>query len=148
MLSRIIAFILFLIGAALIIFPFIINKAFISIFPGLFFVLFSLCWCFSLYNAYFIMGPNNLKVIKKSMLLRKTIIYNPGELLGVDFSHSYSYDYKKRSNNYHYGLSVKKSNGKSDFIFSIGSSRAMFTDEEIDYFLYFINTHIQTKMRH
>ena len=144
---RITAIILFLIGAGLIVFPFIIKAAFITILPGLFFLLMSLCWCFGVFNAYFIMGPNNLKVIKKSMLWRKTMIYNPGELLEVNFSHKYSYDYKKRSNNYSYGLSVNKSNGKTDFIFSIGSNSVMFTDEEIDYFLYHINTHIQTKMR-
>ena len=38
-------------------------------------------------------------------------------------------------------------NGEADNIFQVGSSSRVFTEEEMDYFLDYINTHIRIKMR-
>ena len=93
---------------------------------------------FRKYNdVYFIMDSNNLIVIKKELCRKKTHIYNPGELIRIDFNHN--------ENNYSLVIVVK--NGNNDNIFNIKAFVPIFTNEEIDYFLYYINTHIQTKMR-
>ena len=48
---------------------------------------------------------------------------------------------------HHYNLIVVPTNASPDTIFSIGSSSRVFTPEEMGFFLYYINIHIQTKMR-
>ena len=92
-------------------------------------------------NIDFIMGRNNLTVIKKAMCHTKRRIYYPGELLKIVFHYSFN------GRKYKYSLDVIQTNGEVDNIFSLGSSNSIFTFEEIDYFLYYINRHIQTKMR-
>ena len=102
---------------------------------------------FKMYNnIYFIMGPNTLTVMKKAYCGKKTNTYNPGELLRVEFNYNYGYS-RKGGRTHNYSLAVVQTNGKTDNIFNIGSSNRVFTTEEIGYFLYYINTHIQTKMR-
>lgn len=102
---------------------------------------------FKMYNnIYFIMGPNTLTVMKKAYCGKKTNTYNPGELLRVEFNYNYGYS-RKGGRTHNYSLAVVQTNGKTDNIFTIGSSNRVFTTEEIGYFLYYINTHIQTKMR-
>ena len=102
---------------------------------------------FSYTSVYFIMGPNTLTTMKKAVCRRKTIIYNPGELQRIEFNHRYTRDVGERRYTHKYSLIVVPTNGDVDNIFSVGSSQRLFTPEEIDYFLYYINTHIQTNMR-
>jgi len=105
---------------------------------------------FKMYNSiYFMMGPNSLTIVKKATCGKQTKIYNPGELARVDFNYDYSYDSSSDGGGYmhHYNLIVVPTNESPDTIFSIGSSSRVFTQEEMGFFLYYINTHIQTKMR-
>ena len=46
-----------------------------------------------------------------------------------------------------YDLKVVEKNGKEDVIFNKGGPSKLFTSDEIEYFLYTVNTHIQTKMK-
>ena len=122
-----------------------------SIIPGLFGILFAflgICMFFNLFNnIYFVMGPNSLIVMKKAACRKKTQIYNAGELQRVEFNYSYSSRRHGKNPSHNYKLVVFPTNGKEDFIFEVGSSSRIFTNEEIEYFLYYINNHIQTKMR-
>ena len=105
---------------------------------------------FKMYNSiYFEMGPNTLTIVKKAIIGKQTKIYNPGELARVDFTYDYSYDSSSDGGGYmhHYNLIVVPTNASPDTIFSIGSSSRVFTPEEMGFFLYYINIHIQTKMR-
>ena len=105
---------------------------------------------FKMYNSiYFVMGPNTLTIVKKATCGKQTKIYNPGELARVDFTYDYSYDSSSDGGGYmhHYNLIVVPTNASPDTIFSIGSSSRVFTPEEMGFFLYYINIHIQTKMR-
>ena len=117
---------------------------------GLIFLCAGIYLFFRMYNnIYFIMGQNTLTVIKKAMCRKVKTIYNPGELKKIEFNHDYSLSHDSDGSSYihKYNLVVVQTNGDVDNIFSLGSSNSIFTLEEIDYFLSFINDHIQTKMK-
>ena len=93
------------------------------------------------------MGPNTLTIMKKATCRKKTNIYNPGELERIEFNYRYTLEAGDRRYTHKYTLIVVPTNGDVDNIFEVGSSNRLFTIEEMEYFLYYINTHIQTKMR-
>ena len=103
--------------------------------------------CFNLYtNIYFIMGQNNLKVEQKYFCSKKTLIYNQGELLRIDFIYESSPCNGNKPPYHDYRLDIILKNGSPVQVLSVGGVCSVFTQEEINYFLYIINTHIQTKM--
>lgn len=146
---RIVPIILFIIGTPLVLISFFTKELILGLLLfGLFLELISICLCFKMNNInYFILGANTLTVLKKSFCFKRAHIYNPGELLRVDFTHDYSYDIFSKANIHKYNLIVVPTNGKEDLIFAIGSNPPSFTSEEIEYFVYVINNHIQTNMR-
>ena len=81
------------------------------------------------------------------LIEKKTKIYNAGELQRVEFNYNYSSTSIDSNATHNYKLVVIPTNGKEDTLFEVGSSSRVFTNEEIEYFLYYINNHIQTKMR-
>lgn len=97
-------------------------------------------------TIYFIMGPNSLTVVKRIFCTKKVYNFNPGELIRVDFTYRYGHDYDSESN-HHYNITIIPSNGEVIDLYSISGNTFEFTLEEIDYFLYYINNHIQTNMR-
>ena len=116
---------------------------------GFFFLLFGLLSCCNMiHKIYFIMDQNNLTVIKKAIAGKKTRVYNRGELQRVEFNSFYTISQSRfGSFMYNYSVVIVLTNGNAEPIFSTSSSSALFTIDEINYFLYSINTHIQTKMR-
>ena len=104
-----------------------------------------------LYNSkkiYFIMGPNNLTVTNKACCNNKVNVYNPGQLQRVDFIYDLGSNIVANRNNMHnYILNIVLSNGQVINVFTTSSNTPKFTFEEISYFLYFINNHIQNNMR-
>ena len=95
------------------------------------------------------MGPNTLIVIRKALFGKKVTTYNPGEIEKVDIHYDYSYEHDSEGRGgymHKYNLIIQEKNGKVEVIFNISSSSPVFTSEEIGYFLYYINTHIRTKM--
>ena len=97
-------------------------------------------------SVYFIMGPNIFTVMKKATCRKIGHIYNSGELQRVAVDYRYSKG--RKGNHYHnYSVIVFPTKESADNIFSLCSRIPLFTKEEIDYFLYYINTHIQTKMK-
>ena len=106
-----------------------------------------LCCCKMYHSAFFILGPNTLTVIKKAMCNKKCTIYNPGDLERIDFTNTLSKKGKRNVTVNNYILKVVEKNGNIDVIFNTGSKTILFTSDEIEYFLYTVNTHIQTKMK-
>ena len=94
------------------------------------------------------MGPNTLMIMQKALFRKKIITYNPGEIERVDLNYSSGYEYVKNRRRYmhNYSLDVVLKNGKTNNYYNLSSSSKEFTNEEIAYFLYFINSHIRTKM--
>jgi len=77
-------------------------------------------------------------------------IYNKGELERIDFLYKYGLEKDSDGENryvHRYNLFISEAKRKRHTILSIGSVYQFFTREEMDYFLYFINNHIQTKMK-
>ena len=107
----------------------------------------STIFCFTSYNSMFIvLGSNNLTVIHKAICNKDITIYNPGELERIDFTYTPSQG-KGNKTSHKYSISVVRKNGKTECIYSLDSKSIRFTQDEIEYFVYTVNTHIQTKMR-
>ena len=86
------SFYVFFYGIILILVPFIVkqNDLFYLILIGCCFLIACLIFVFKLIiNVSFIMGPNNLTIVKKSFFTKKTVIYNKGELLRIDYTYKY-----------------------------------------------------------
>ncbi len=140
-------FIFGLVGLGLFVFG-IYKGVVVAIIFGAIFAAAGLYMFFFMYNSiYFIMGPNTLTIMKKATCRKKTNIYNPGELERIEFNYRYTYEGNDRGYTHKYTLIVVPTNGDVDNIFEVGSSNRLFTIEEMEYFLYYINTHIQTNMR-
>jgi hypothetical protein len=102
------------------------------------------------HRIYFIIGENSLKVVKKAICGSKTKVSNKGELERIDFLYKYGLETDsegEKSYVHRYNLIISETKQKRYTILSKGSGYQFFTPEEIDYFLYFINNHIQTKMK-
>ena len=142
--------IIFFMGLILMSYPFTVSKK-DSITPfiaGICLFILSLIFFFKLYtHATFIMGKNNLKVERKALCGKKTYIYNPGEILRVLFLYDYSPGDEYEGDSHRYYLWVFPLKGDTVKILSCPFGSPAFTSEEIDYFNYVINSHIQNKMR-
>ena len=150
--SKSMPYILTIFGIFLLVIPFfnMSSNLMFAFFIGAIFLFSGLISCCKLYNKiYFIMGPNTLTVMKKANCGKQTKIYNPGELMRVEFNYNYAYSSSMHGGGYthNYTLIAFPTNGPADQIFSYGSSNPIFTVEEMEYFLYYINTHILTKMK-
>ena len=112
---------------------------------GLFITAVSMIFCYAGYHSMFIvLGSNNLNVIHKSICLKDITTYKPWELERIDFTYS-AVEGNKTS--HIYDLKVVKKNGNTESILYLNSKSIRFTQDEMEYFLYTVNTHIQTKMR-
>ena len=114
----------------------------------IFFIIGIYLFCSTNNSVYFIMGPNTLTIMKKGYCRKKTRTYNPGELQRIAFDYHYEYRGSGKSGGYKhiYSIIVYPTRESVDNAYSDSGRSPLFTAEEIDYFLYHINTHIQTKM--
>ena len=137
----------FFMGFFIMLFSFIfLPEALIPFIVGIIFTLISLVLCRINYTTFFILGPNNLTIIQKATCNRKYRTYNQGELERMDLTHSKERG-RKKNVLYKYTLNIVRKNGTIDPILEFGSYEPLFTDDEMEFFLYTVNTHIQTKMR-
>ena len=148
---RCIPLIFFFIGCPLMGIPFLVGKLDGSIIPALAGFCIFICGllaCFKMYTyTSFIMGLNNLKVVKKALCWKKTLIYNPGEILRVDFIYKITDNKNDEGGiSHNYSLFIIHRNEKRELILNASCGCPLFTQEEINFFLYTINNHIQTKM--
>ena len=98
------------------------------------------------YSLFIVLGSNNLTVIHKAICNKDIKIYNPGELERIDFTYTPSQG-KGNKTLHEYALSAVRKDGKTERILYLDSKSIRFTQDEIEYFVYTVNTHIQTKMR-
>ena len=91
-------------------------------------------------DFYFIIGKDTLTIIKIACCKSEKKMYSPGELINVNFN-LVGDDFK---------LDIILKDNKIENIFetiSCCTSKSSFYFEEIGYFLYVINKHIETKMQ-
>ena len=120
----------------------------ISAFFGLCMIICSLpLYCLMFSKATFILGPNTLTIKKKALCYQKTLIYNPGEIIKVDFNYKFSHGIGQDENDTHHYKFTAITNRGLVKILNFGNTYSAFTQEEIDFFLYIVNTHIQNNMR-
>jgi len=147
---KIIPFLPFFVGL-LFIMPsvFFLPEALYPFILGFIFITWSIIFCFKAhYCVFIILGPNTLTVIKKGICNKKCAFYNPGDLERIEFTETKERGKSRRSGYiFCYVLKVVEKNGKEDVIFNKGGPSKLFTSDEIEYFLYTVNTHIQTKMK-
>ena len=111
---------------------------------GIIFLIISIVWgCKNYYSIYFIMGDSALTMIKKALFRRKTKIFRFGELHSIELKEIVA----KGKRSFHYVLDVTYTNMSSQTEFHEDSGVPLFTHEEMGFFNYIINRHIQTKMR-
>ena len=95
------------------------------------------------------MGENNLKITKKALIGKKVNIYEKGDLDYIEFKYNFIVEQieKGRKPMHKYILTIVKSNQETETPLDIGQNKPLFTVEEIGYFNYVINNHIQNKMK-
>ena len=124
------------------------NEIAISVFSltfGLCFILGGLLSsCLPNQNAYITLYPNYIGIIKKKSCYRKkTFVYTLEDLERIDFI-----NLRENNDENNYYLNVVRKNGNIENICHfISYSRILFTSDEIEYFLYKVNNHIQTNRR-
>lgn len=126
------------------------NNGYICTAIGALFVIASIIMMIKGYHTvFFLMGVNDLTVTKKALCRTDTTVYGPGDLLSIELSHDITHKTNKgrRRTIHNYQLDIVTSDNSVSQVFRVGQSSRMFTPEEIDYFNYVINFHIQTKMR-
>ena len=106
-------------------------------------IIVSICICINIETSiYFIFCPNQIKAIKNHLCRKKDFFYNSGELLRVKFQQNFRKTTKGLRLIYEIVFITTKG---ADKIYGLYSN-ALFTLNEIGYFLYAVNRHIQTKM--
>ena len=101
--------------------------------------------CLDYRNVNLILEPNSIVLKKKSILRRKTIIYNFGEL--ERFALYYKYFRREETNFHTYTLYFVKKNGKKEKFKDI-IQRSMDNDfKGLKYFIDLINAHINKNMK-
>ena len=106
-------------------------------------VLISICSCINTeISIYFILGQNNITVVKNTVCKKKNIFYNSGELLRVECQQNFRK--RKKGLRLVYEIVFITTKGPEK-IYGVNSASS-FTPNEIGYFLYVVNKHIQTKM--
>ena len=127
------------------------NNGYICSAIGALFVIASIVMMIKGYHTvFFLMGVNDLTVTKKALCRTETTVYGPGELLSVELSHDITHRTTKKGRRrrmHNYQLDIVTSDNSVSQVFRVGQNSPMFTPEEMDYFNYVINFHIQTKMR-
>ena len=94
----------------------------------------------------FILGTNNITIEQISWFRKKVTNYLPGQLIKVELTCQFSQDCETK---YIYNINfLVNNNGASSMVayFSETKNRQFYTPEEMGYFNYVMNNHIQTKM--
>ena len=78
----------------------------------------------------------------------RTKIYGPGQITNIDFSYNGSNEVGNQSS-YDYSIAIYQNIPnlpEKNVVFSSGGDKQLYTTEEIGYFNYIMNHHIQTNM--
>ena len=104
--------------------------------------------CKSYHSVYFILNPNNIKVTLVAWCGRKSIIYESGQINQVIFNSTLTKS-DKGKNFYNYEIIINQNIPGKDHelsLFDDGSKNPLYTEEEIGFFNYIVNHHIQSKL--
>ena len=132
--------------------PFFFTSGFISYFTLVLGIIFLLVGILIMIKGYykisFLMRDNNLIIIQKALLCKKTNIYNPGDLEYIELKYNFIVENIDKGIRpmHRYKLDIIKSNQNSESVFDVGQNKPIFTMEEIGYFNYIINEYIKNKM--
>ena len=131
----------------------ILKESFAALILALVCIIFSIIAFFShIHSIFIVLGPNALTVIKKALCHKKTIIYNTGDLERINFTETKvkgkTIGKKGNYDGYKYEFTVVSKSGNVDLIYNKFASSEIFTSDEIEYFLYTVNTHIQKTTRY
>ena len=114
---------------------------------GIFVILGILMLCRSYISVYFILGPNNIKVVQKAWCGSKTTIYNSGQITKIIFALSMESFKNSPFMSYHVTIYQNIPGYPPEFmIFANGNKTPLYTEEEIGYFNYVVNNHIKKNM--
>ena len=103
----------------------------------------SILFCiFTVISTHFILGPDNITVKTYKMFRSQTHIFNSGELTRVEFKQKLIHTSK--GYRFNYDIVFVPIKGEPEPVYQMTTTRVTF--EEIGYFLYIFNKHIQTKM--
>ena len=121
----------------------------ISCIFGSFFTLIGFYMLCKLYHkVYFQINPNSIRVREVALLGWRTKIYGPGQITNIDFSYNGSNEVGNQSS-YNYSIAIYQNIPnlpEKNVVFSSGGDKQLYTTEEICYFNYIMNHHIQTNM--
>ena len=132
--------------------PFFFTSGFISYFTLILGIIFLLIGLLIMIKGYyrikFIMEENNIIIIKEALCAKKKNYYGPGDLEYIELKYDFLVeDIDKGIRPMHkYNLNIIKSNQDIEMVLDVGQNKPIFTMEEIGYFNYIINEHIQNKM--
>lgn len=141
---------LILVAIFMIIFGIYIKKK-ITIIIGILVVLSSFVLFYALLSIYvhtinFILGPNDITVEEIAFCKKKITNYQPGHLSTVELTSYFSHGCRNKYNSY---ISFKMDGDGASLeknYFCESKDSQIYTPEEIGYFNYVMNHHIQTKM--
>lgn len=106
--------------------------------------------CTIYFSVYFVLNPNNIKVILIAWCGRKSLVYERGQITQIIFNSSSNSD-DRGKNFYVYELNIKQNIPGENSVFNIfskNSGKQLYTEEEIGYFNYIMNHHIQSKLNY
>ena len=106
-------------------------------------------FCLNYYKVCFQINPNNIRVREVACCAWRTKVYDPGQITSIDFSVNRGNEFGTGDYRYHYSIAIYQNipdqHVKKE-VFSIADDNQLFTNEEIGYFNYVMNRHIQTNL--
>ena len=131
----------------------ILNENFVVLILALLFIIFSIIGCFThIHSTFIVLDPTTLTIIKKALCNTKTTIYNTGELEKITFTETKvkgrSRSGRRQGPGYKYECTLVSKSGSVNLVFNTLAGDRIFTSDEIEYFLYTVNTHIQITTRY
>lgn len=119
-----------------------------TVLGGIFTILGILMLCKAYYGYYFQINPNNIRVTEIAWCGRKTTIFAAGQITSIDFQVERGRNHRGKTF-YSYSISIYQNIPglpEKNVIFSDGHQTRLFTEEEIGFFNYIMNHHIQTNL--
>ena len=136
----------------LILFGFLVENLLCYIL-ALIFIIASIMACFTqVHSIFIVLDPKTLTVIKKTICNKKIVTYNTRELEKITFTLTIEKGRivrgRRQGPTYNYECTLVSKSGNVNLIFNKTAGERIFTSDEIEYFLYTVNTHIQITTRY
>ena len=119
-----------------------------TVLGGIFTILGIIMLCKFYFGFYFQINPNNIRVTEKAWCGRHTTVYGSGQVTSINFTVDSRTDNKGKVY-YTYSIAIYQNIPgfpEKNVVFSDSHQTRLFTEEEIGYFNYVMNHHIQTNL--